>query len=75
MENEELKDNDCGIVFICLEQEIGECVYRRNKGKCKHLKGIQCTSAVANVNRLVLHLKHIGLSLKADGFEQSTTQT
>lgn len=68
---EELKDNYCGIMFVCDEnRDLKNCLYRVNKKQCKYLKvNHYCTSAVANVNRMILHAKHIGMELTAKGFK------
>lgn len=70
----ELKDNYCGIIFICDEPKSKDCVYRQNKGKCKWLKNRQCTSAVANINRITLHCKHIGIGLIMEGLPVANMQ-
>jgi len=66
-------DNLCKISFKCdrlLASKEAGCVYYRpddiNKhlsaiSYCKHEGGGQCESAVANVNRMVLSLKKMGV--------------
>ena len=70
MDNPKLKENCCGLIFTCQENpNKKDCVYRENKLTCKYLyMGDYCRSAVANVNRIMLHAKHIGLELTAKGF-------
>jgi len=56
MEELEIKDNRCQIVFIC-DEKTNDCVYRRpnnhNKSCCFYHIGV-CESKIANVNRLTL---------------------
>jgi hypothetical protein len=74
MIEEELKDNYCGLIFICDEPRSKECVYRQNKGKCKWWRDWQCTSSVANVNRITLHCKQIGIKLTMEGLPVANMQ-
>jgi len=61
---EELKENNCKLVFVCRYEKT--CVYKSEEtGRCKFNKKGLCCSAVANVNRMVLELnKKMGFDLK-----------
>jgi len=69
--SEDLKDNCCGIIFHCDENRLKkDCLHRKNKRKCKYLGDYNnCTDTVAQVNRMFLHAKHIGLELTAEGIK------
>lgn len=62
----ELKDNCCKIKFICAEKEHNDCVYfvqAENINECKYISTYYCTSKVAQVNRMILTLKDLGITL------------
>lgn len=63
---EDLKDNLCSISFLCMDGiNLDECVYRwkQENGQCKHFNDYHCNSSVANVNRMILHSKSLGLDM------------
>jgi hypothetical protein len=68
-----MKDNNCIVSFICpLSRTQKECVYfskNKNNHYCKHgdvhsySKSIICNSTLAQVNKMVLKLKELGLDI------------
>lgn len=76
--NEKMKENNCCIDFLCNnEYNGGKCLYfTKSKNKrCKYEDCQKiCNLSVAQVNRMMLHAKHIGLDLTAKGFSNENTK-
>ncbi len=66
LEMDEPKDNMVSMLFVCdFYKNIGDCVYYQLKNKdsyiCKYKNGNECTSQLAQVNRMVVDLKQRGI--------------
>ena len=70
VDNEELKDNQCIVLFRCTDAKECSCVHKVNKRKCKYRKDYYCNSAVAQVQAMVRYGKRIGLEITAKGFDK-----
>jgi hypothetical protein len=75
---EKPKENNCYMMFYCNDKISGNnCVYKSDNIACKYLSphSMSCNSSVAQVNRMILHAKQIGLELTAKGFENAIITT
>jgi hypothetical protein len=68
-EENDLKDNQCIVLFRCTDTKDFPCVLKVNKIKCKHKKYCYCKSPVAQMQAMVRYGKRIGLKITAEGFK------